>query len=881
MYVKGKNKPPVLCRWWILRTSPSIEKRSLAGDLEEEFHERRDDRGSFRARLWYTGQFCLYLVSIMRKAAYGSALMFKHYMKTAIRTIRKHKMNTLLNISGLAVALACSMLIIFHVKEELSYEQSIPKSDRIYRITILSQYGDTFRHWAVGPVPMGQALVESIPEIKHAARFQKFGTFIMGTDGTEGEKRMFEERGGFFADPSAVTVFDLSFLSGDPETALDDVFTVVLTASVAKRYFGDEDPVGRTLRIEDENVPLRVTGLIEDPPGNSHLQYDFLVSMETFYRFLRGSQMASGLESRTWKALYTYVLLESGDVRSVVEAKLPGFMEQFQEGIRSRQEELFLQPIREIHLHSKLEQEIGPNGDIAYVTIFSITAVLILTVACVNFINISMAQAFKRLKEVGIRKVAGALKRQLVFQILGESFLTVIVSFALAILLFYLTIPLYSALSGKAFVFGEILRGANVLIALGIVLIVGFTAGFYPALFIARFDPVHTFTGLHDPKSSVTVLRKGLVIFQFVISVFLIFSTITIGRQLRYFREKHLGFEQERLVAISLYGDQRRYAAQNREALKNELLQHAAISNVALSTNLPGQRFSIEHVRPESIPDGVDFPTVRVIRVDEHFLKTMGIPLQSGSNFQRRPVTEESEQQFIFNEAAVRALDLDDPVGKMAASYFGNGEIVGVMDDFNFASLHYRIEPLVLHYHPDWADDYLIIRFQNISIPDLLALLRGTLERIAPDHLFRYRFIDETLQRLYVAEYRVSDLFKGFSALAIFISTLGLFGLSVYSVELRVKEVGIRKALGATSAGIVSLLSRNFLVWVLVANVIAWPLAAFVMNRWLQQFAYQVRINVLTFIVSGLLSVVIALSAVGFQSFKAAVSDPVDALRYE
>ncbi len=804
--------------------------------------------------------------------------MFKNYFKIALRNIQKQKLNSTLNIIGLAVAITCGLLILFHVKDELSYEKNFPKVDRIYRVTINSKHGDTYRHWAVGPPLLGAKLKEQIPEIENVCRFRRYGKQVLSYRPEYGEAKRFEESNGFYADSTIIDMFDLNLVYGDPNSALKEFNSIIISETMAEKYFGSEIPLEKTLYFDQRNFPVKVTGVFKDLPSNTHLQFDYLVPYKVFIHYLREYIRNSPI----WKAVYTYVLIYDNHTQESIEAKFPDFMLSFFSGRGTREEILakrtfYLQPIKDIHLHSKLEQEIARNSDIAYVYIFSIAAIFILIIASVNFVNISTAQAFKRIKEVGVRKVLGAQRRQLVKQFLGESFVLVLSATIIALLLLQLLIPFYNGLSGKNLYFAQLFSANNLLLLFILIFAIGLMSGLYPAIFISSFQPASSIKSMKDPRSSVTLIRKGLVIFQFVISIFIICSTITIYRQLVYFREKDLGFDKERLIAVQLYGDLYKNTMSNKEVIKAELLKYAAISNVAFSSNLPGERFSVEQLVPKGITRTDDIPTVRVIRVDEDFLNTMKIELKEGRNF--RP-TLGKEGQFILNESAIKALDLKEAIGKKAQALSGSGEIVGVMKDFNFTSLHQAIEPLVLDYRPTWVQ-YLIVKFQGVTIPEVVNYVKGKLDEITPNHLFRYSFVDENLNRLYVFEDRVSDIFKVFSLFAIIISCLGLFGLSVYSAELRIKEIGIRKAVGATAPGIVGLLTKEFMVWVIIANIIAFPIAYFAINNWLNNFAYRISIEWWTFILAGVLALAIALFTVSYQSIKAAVANPVESLRYE
>lgn len=866
-----------ILEWIVTRPLSREETWVVSGDLKEIFWDIHEEEGRLKALFWIFGQLFTSTPHFVRDSIYWRLMMIGNYLKVAFRTIYKQKLNSVLNVFGLAVALACSMLIFLHVRHELSFESGFSKADQIHRVWIESKYGDTWRHWAVGPIPMGPMMKDEIPEVESVTRFSAIGELVMNVDDGS-EIHRFKELDGLFADPSVSDMFDLRFIKGDASKALTDAETIVLTTSMAKKYFGDEDALGKSIHVETYgNLPLRVTGIVEDMPDNTHLQFDFLISLSTFIQFLTRQGATGMLESRTWKVFYTYVQLslESDPVR--VEEKIADFRTRFHASMPDRVENFRLQPIKRIHLHSDLEQEMSANSDIAYVYIFVTTALLILLVASVNFINIMTAQAFKRIKEVGVRKVLGAQKSQLIRQFLWESFILAIQAAILAILLFYLALPLYSQLTGMTLTLSQLFSVSNLLIYALIVLIIVLIAGLYPSLFMSRFQPTQSIKGAKDPKSSVSLVRKGLVVLQFVISIFMIFGTITIYRQLTFFKEKDLGFDKERIMVVPLYGDMRRSAISNQETLKRAFTQFAPITQVSMTSNLPGQRFSVEHFRPEGTDPEQDIPTVRVMRVDENFLKTMNIPLVEGRDFH---VSQSDESQFLLSEMAVDILNIENPIGKTGQGYSGQGQVVGVFQDFHFASLRNQIEPLVLQYLPGSAG-YLLIKYQSQRLDDVVGFTREKLQEMHPGFLLDYSFIDQRMDRLYRYEDRLGELFKLFAALAIFISCLGLFGLSAYAAEVRVKEVGVRKVLGAKVSGIVLLLSREFLKWVLVANVIAWPLGYLAMTRWLEGFAYRTPITIWTFVLSGSLSIVVAILTVSYQSGKAAVTNPVNCLRYE
>lgn len=846
------------------------------GDFDEVFRREKRDKGAWQAKTWFWKQVLYALPAFLPNLLYWSVVMFKNYLKIAIRSLQKQKLNSFLNIIGLAVGIACSLLIILHVKHELSYDRYFSKSERIYRL--IDADSPTAKGWACTSPVVGLLIKDDIPEIEQVTRFWYMQDLVVSYIPQNGEAKRFEETGGFFTDPETISMFDLKFLQGDPQGALGDVDSVIITASLAKKYFGKEDPIGKTL-LSDWPKPWKVTGVIEELPSNTHFRFDFLVSLSTMYKYVSKGAMTS----RGWNAFYTYVTIGPNHTRKTVEAKIPDFIANFDRGRGPSEREhtsrqMYLQPITDIHLHSQMEKEFGPNSNIAYVYIFSAIAFFILLIAGVNFVNITTAYAFKRMKEVGIRKVVGAHKPQLVKQFLGESMLMAIVSGILAVFLFRTALPFYNQLSGKSMSFSQILVPENLAVLLAIVLFLGLLAGLYPSFFLAGFKPVDSIRGTKDPKSFAARIRKGLVVFQFLISVFMIFSTVTIYKQMKYFREKDLGFDKDQIVAINLYGDLRRSFIKSGKTIKAELIRHSAISRVGAVSKLPGERCGYEMFRPEGTPDDQDLPNLRYVRVDEDYIETLGLTLKEGRSFQgMRP----KEEGFIINEAAARTLNLKDPVGKRARHEGDRGiEILGVLKDYNYASLHSSIDPLVLDYRPSRAQ-YMLVKIQGGNILEAMEYLKRKLGEIAPGHPLIYTFVDEFLNTLYHSEEVVSNIFKYFSLLAILIACMGLFGLSVYSAELRVKEIGVRKVLGATIPNIILLLSKEFTKWVIVACVIALPLAYYAMNLWLENFAYRTSIGAGIFILSFLIAALIAVFTVSYQSIKAALSNPVDSLRYE
>ena len=861
---------------WLLRLLARYDfNPHMRGDFDEEFSQVYEAKGFVRAWFWYWTHLLRSLPFFIRDVLFWRFIMLRNYLKIAFRVIRKQKLYSLSNIMGLAISLTCAFLILFHVKDEMSFEKNFPKADRIYRIQTNSQYGSNFRNWAPSAPALGPALEESFPEIETSARIRDVGRQIISYTSVNGDRKRFEESHGFLADNSFISIFDLDVIAGDPESALTEPHTVVLSSTMARKIFGDEDPLGQTLINESRGHPLKVTGIIPDFPRNTHLQINYLISMPTFPIYM---DWPEALNQRTWKTMYTYLLFQPDQNVASFYKKIPQFMESFLSAVPGKEEEIVLQPIKKIHLHSKLVQEFSSNSDIAYVYIFSAAVFLILIIAGVNFVNLSTSQSFKRMKEIGVRKVIGARKGQLVKQHLGESLLLTSLSTALAVLLVNLVLPFYNHLTGKALVFRHMITLGNILLVFCIMIILTVLAGLYPAFFISRFQPVNSIKGVRGPDSTAKLLRKGLVISQFAISIFIIFCTITLYRQLYFLHNQDLGFDKDRLVAVRMYSDFKESSAGRVETIKKEILRHSGVSHVAMTSNLFGTAYSNEKLIPINVEDVNTLPLLRFMRVDDDFIETAGLELVQGRSFDK---IADQKGAYIITESVAAALNLEQPLGIQCRSlHEGEAPIVGIIKDFHFISLHSPLEPLVLEYYPS-RTNYLLVKVQGDSFQDVLTYLEEKFDEINPGNLFRYYLVGEVFDRNYADETRALELFKAFSILALFVSCLGMFGLTVYSAEVRIKEIAIRKVLGASGPSIILLLSKEFVLWVLLANIIAWPTAFLAMNKWLANFAYHINIHVWTFVTSAALAVLFAIITVSYQPVRATVSNPSGSLRYQ
>ena len=803
--------------------------------------------------------------------------MLRNYFLLAFRVFKKQKLNTLLNLLGMAIAIASCLLIYSHVQNELSFEECYPKADRIYRINIDAKYGNSTRNWTTSPLPLGPEIKKYFSSVEDYTRISSgHEKIVMKYESPKGEVKTFEEDGGMLADNSIISMLNISFTSGDYKTALEDVGSIVLTQSMAVKYFGNENPINKTIFNLSYDLPMKVTGVIPDRPENTHLQFDFLISTETWFHLLRNGSWKEGLESRTWKAVTTYILLKRGALREDIQSKLPEFQNEFHANNPERKETFLLQPISKIHLYSHRETEPVNNSDISYVYILSLVAIFILIIAIVNFINISLAQNFKRFKEVAARKIIGAQKNQLLQQFISELFLFMLAAVVVSLAIVLFALPLYNNLAQKNITLGQIVSLDRILLLGGLILFIIMTVGLYLAYAMTRPSISNTFLLINNPKSSVSIARKVLIIFQFTISVFMIIATITVFEQLQYIKNVNLGFDKSGLVAINIKGDLSKRDSSIGKVFKDQLKNYSGVIDATFASNLPGEKLSIEHL----IPIGQDWdevPTVKFVYADQDYLKTMEINLIQGIGFND---FSGNKNQFILNEAAVEALNVLEPIGKKCKSYRGEGEIVGIVKNFNFESLHRSIESLVIEYS-SMANNYLILRCTGKNVKEILDFAKAEYNKQVPDYPFTYSFIDDNLARLYNFETNLGNVFKTFAFLSLLISCVGLFGLSVYASELRIKEIGIRKVLGATAAGISALLTKEFLIWVILANIIAYPIAYYFMTEWLDKFAYKTELSIEVFIAAALLSVSIALVTVSYQSVKAAMANPINSIKYE
>jgi putative ABC transport system permease protein len=808
--------------------------------------------------------------------------VFKNYIKIALRNLRKYKGYSFINIAGLAIGLASCALIMLYVRDELSFDRYHQNAGRIYRVNLDAGIGGTFVKSATTAAPMAAALVQEFPEVANATRFWQTSRVLISYE----NNRFYEDFN--WADSTVFALFDFPLALGDPRTALAQPNALVISEAMAEKYFGRENPLGKVLRY-DNRVDYKVTGVMKNMPRQSHFRFDFLGSMLT-------QPQAS---SPRWvsNSFYTYLLLQPAVTPAQLEAKFPALIRkyvapQIQQAIGKSFDEAIaagakwdyrLQALPEIYLHSYTQHEIGATSDIKYIYILTAIAVFVMLIAAINFMNLATARSANRAKEVGMRKVLGSVRGQLMKQFLSESVLMALLALLIALASSDLLLPLFNNLAGKELTLAS---GANAIFFLalfGVTLVVGLLAGVYPALVLSAFQPVAVLKGSLRSGAKSPWLRSALVVAQFAISIILLIGTGVVFQQLEYMRNKRLGFNKEQLVVLPIETGP---AQQRYESFRQELLANPNILAVAASDVVPGRFEGDDAFRPEGAPQEVVYPLERM-RVCHDFLTTFEMEVVSGRGFSRDFVTDTSEAVMI-NETAARRMGMtpESAVGKKLTEVAAASEnaitrtIIGVVKDFHIEAMHRPIDPVVLFMQRDamWR---LSVRIRPENIPATLAFLQEKWQAFEPGYPWRYFFLDEDFGRFFQNEERQSKIFGSFTILAIAIACLGLFGLASFIAEQRTKEIGVRKVLGASVQQIILLLSKDFTKLVAIAFVMAAPAAYFVMNKWLQDFAYRTALPPGIFILAGLSALMIAWLTVSYQAIKAALTNPVESLRYE
>ncbi len=824
------------------------------GDLVETYEYIAETQGLKKANRWFWMEVVKSLPGFIKKRTYRRTAMIRNYFKIAFRNIGRNRLFAIINIFGLAVGMASFILITLWIRDELSYDKFHANKDNLYLMTII--HPDDVVDPNV-PYALAPRLADEFPEIVHYTRIYELGnmstcTFKYQPD--EGLPVMFYENNVNLVDSSFFSMFSFAFQYGNPETALQSPNSVVITDKMATKYFGRINPLGRVLTFNNRE-DLVISGVI-DIPSNSHLQMDFIASLPDIWE-----------DNWNW-ADPSYVLLDKNISVSDLKEKIVGSISKYSPYPNADNFKVDLLPMTNVHLDF---------GRRTYVYIFSVIAIFILLIACINYMNLATACSANRAREVGLRKVMGAKRPELIQQFLGESLLMSALALALSLILVRYGLPLINNLTSKQLTFSPLYSHSMYLFLFGLILAVGLVSGIYPAFFLAANKPANTLKASTYLRSGRSSFRVVTVVGQFTISVLLIASTAVVFRQLNYVQKRPLGFKTDYVIKVpinrSLLGRFRSY--------KNKLLQNPKILSVTAGQDVP---FNEDYKTQGVEWDGKDpemVPNVRYCISHFDYVETLEMEIVEGRSFKWDFSADQNN--FLINEEAARYMGMENPVGKRLKFWGREGIIIGVVKDYHHVSLHREIMPQVFTVNPRSfnALKYVFIKIASENIPETLEYIRETSFTFAPDYPYEYSFLDQGIQNLYLAEQNLGKIFSTFAALAIFISCLGVFGLASFTAERRTKEIGIRKVMGASISNIVVLLSKEFSRWVLLANIIAWPVGWYVMHKWLQNFSYRTGMSPFLFIFAGILSFVMAAIPVSYQAVKAAIADPVDSLRYE
>ena len=807
--------------------------------------------------------------------------MFKNYLKVALRNLYLYKGFSLINILGLAIGITGCLVIGLFVWDELQYDKFIKDGDTIYRIYLKTTSSTGTNTSANTPPMFTTYMQQNYPEVQQTTRmFMWSGKMLMEV----GEKKGYEEK-GLIADSTFFTMFPLRFSKGSSSAALDAPTSVVITEEIAQKYFGSADPIGKTIKLDKEDFAVK--GVLAPVPAHFHLDFKYIIPLAA------AGLPAERMQSWGWQQFFTYIKVKEG-------TNIQQLQNKFQKAVKEegdRETEAggfttlpFFQPLKDIHLHSaKFEYDNAKRGNATYVKGLTIIAVFVLLIACFNFINLSTARSFRRAKEIGVRKVAGADRKQLIFQFMGETILVSLIAIVIAVIATLLILPALNDFTDKAISFNLFRNPLLALFILGVAVFIGALSGLYPAIMMSGFQPIKVLKGLKPTGSTSfpAALRQGLVIVQFALSALLIVCTVVVYRQMAYLNQKDLGFNKDQLLYFNIVGG----VEENADVFKDELKRSSGVVSVTGGYGLPGDQLAGDGITVPG-PEGDKEHQAIQILVDHDYIKTIGLQVVAGRDFSRDMATDVREG-FIINETAVRELGFGTPEKAIGQRLNWNewvpvdtldpvkrGKVIGVVKDFHVKSLHEKLSTTILHIYPPVLEK-MAVKVRTADLPSTIDYIKRTWNKFSPEYPLDYKFLDENFAAMYSSETKLSTLLWIFTAMAIFIGCMGLFGLAAFSAEQRVKEIGIRKVLGASVVQIVALLSTTFLRPVLLASLIAFPVAWWAMHNWLQGFPYRVGISWWIFALAAAAALLIALLTVSFQSVKAATSNPVKNLRTE
>ncbi|MFC1492770.1 ABC transporter permease [candidate division KSB1 bacterium] len=862
-------KTPRLGRWLLFRMLDKSARYDILGDFEEEYKAKKASSGSSKAWIWYWGQVFRSVPAFIFNSAAWNLIMLNNYMKTSVRNMKTHKGYSIINITGLAVGMACSLVLLLWVMHDLSFDIFHENSHRIYRLVVEIENDRIYDQTARVPSNLGPALQKRYPEVLKFVRYIDRENFVPVKYGNKTHTGYTTLN----ADSTFLDIFSFPLYRGNPETALSGIDPVLITESMSMDIFGDLDCIGKILKIEDRECT--VTGILKDIPSNSHLQFDCLLKFRS---------PAENIAVESWySTVYgTYVIVEDNTTITELEKRISGDNELYR-SVNSQQLSLLpvkmtgkitLQPLKDIYLHSdNFRYDRAVTGEIRDIYILASLAILIMTVTCINFMNLAALRSFVRAKEVGMRKVIGARRKNLVRQFFSESVLVFLIAMIFALVFVSLTVPVLNGFTGKKLSLVLLFNGNNVFMLAGIVFLTAFISGYYPALFLSSFKPLKLLKKAMDTgfKGSLFI-RRTLVVFQFSISAVLILSSVVIYRQLDFVRAKNLGFDKENLLIVGIISDYIR----DIDPVIDKLLESPDIINVAIGPRpIYHQIGNTTNIQLEGSAIGED-TEFQCYNIDHNYIDTYKMELVAGRNFSG--ISESAVTDYILNEEAVRILDLRSPVGRNISIDGRSGKIIGVVKNFHHSSLHNLIQPVVFRLGDSKAVN---VRYAADRKSEAIGYIKAVFTDAVPDYPYDHIFLDETLNEFYFAEDRIGTVLNYVSLITILIAGLGLYGLASFSAERRTKEIGIRKVLGASFIRLVRLLTLEFTVLVFIANIIAVPVAWYLMSYWLQDFAYRIELDLGLLIITGMAVMFITIASASLQVFKAARTNPVKSIKYE
>ncbi len=799
--------------------------------------------------------------------------MLKNYLKIAWRNLMKNKGYSAINIGGLAIGMACFLMIAMFIKHELSYDTYHENADNIYRVAHHYNDNDEQSKQIWGNAPVADALKADFPDVLETVQFSGRSEVLLNY-----QERKFQEDNCFYVDETVFDVFSWPLIAGNAETALVAPYSVVLLERTAKKYFGNQDPIGKTIegvggRADDGTYT--VTGVMKDLPSNSHFNFDALFSMSSFYQ-----SRPDIFDSWGYVDFYTYFVAHEQFDPIVFQTKVPEFLKRHDASGEEYYYDLSLEPLKDVYLNSKATRQPGVTGSLSNIYIFAIIGLFILLIACINFMNLATARSMERAKEVGIRKVIGADKKGLIYQFFGESLVMVVFASIIGLGIVSLCLPWLRELTGKDFMTSDVFNVPTMGIYILTALLTGTLAGSYPALVLSGFTPVNVLKGVFRASPKGARLRRGLVVFQFSLSIALIASTAIVYTQMGFMLNKNLGFDREQMLVIDFNHDFDILLSM--ETIKEQFLALPEVSSVASSRSVPGSHFPNASTFLETPQGEMKVTDPGLFEVDIDFVSHFGIEMVAGRSYSRDFPTD-TISAMVVNLAASKRAGYANPeniIGKKFTQWGREGQVIGVTENFNYLSLHQEVAPLALRLEP-FSSRFINLKIQSNNLPAAIEKVRGIWASVAPERPFIYSFLDQSFNTQYEADIRFKTLFALFAGLAIFIACLGLLGLATYSAMQRTKEIGIRKVLGASTSHLVGLLSKDFVKLVLVAIVIATPFSWFAMHQWLKGYAYRIDVDWWIFAVAGFLAVFIAICTVSFHAFKSANINPVRSLRSE